>query len=340
LIVRDQVWPASAVPLVSICCITYNHAPYIRESLDGFLMQETDFPIEILIHDDASIDGTADIVRDYAARFPALIKPICQTENQYSKGTMPNVTFNLPRVRGKYIAICEGDDYWTSPRKLQAQVAFLEANPEFSGCFHNVEVREGLRASSHKLFLAEDRRKSIALPELVMGNVIPTLSILTRARYFKSIPKWLSDMPLGDWPFHVLAAQHGPIGYIDEVFGVYRVHDGGVWSSLAQHEIYKKSIVVANAIDRHLEFKYSRAIKRRIAFWHYRAARGMIKAGVGEGLMGHLVRSLRGDAAEVPKKKVLRLMFRHGAPGLYSRLHWRWQRLNRLMRGRAERARR
>jgi len=127
--------------LVSICTITYNHAKFIRQALDGFLMQETNFPFEVLIHDDASTDGTADIIREYAEKYPDIIKPIFQKENQYSKGVQISLTYNFPRVKGKYVALCEGDDYWTDPRKLQTQVDFLEANPEFSMCFHPVTVR-------------------------------------------------------------------------------------------------------------------------------------------------------------------------------------------------------
>lgn len=112
--------------LVSISCITYNHEPYIRECLDGFIMQKTDFAFEVLIHDDASTDKTADIIREYEAKFPNLIKPIYQTENQFSKkvGSI-NAKFNYPRAKGKYIALCEGDDYWTDPLKLQKQVDFF-----------------------------------------------------------------------------------------------------------------------------------------------------------------------------------------------------------------------
>ena len=115
-------------PLVSICCITYNHAPYIRQCLDGFVMQKTNFTFEVLVHDDASTDDTADIIREYEARYPGIIKPIYQTENQYSQGVNVNRTYNYPRAHGKYIALCEGDDYWTDPLKLQKQVDFLEAN--------------------------------------------------------------------------------------------------------------------------------------------------------------------------------------------------------------------
>ena len=125
-------------PIVSICCITYNHENYIRDAIEGFLMQKTTFPIEIIIHDDASTDKTAEIVKSYAEKHPDLILPILQAENQYSKG-IPISTYAYPKARGKYIAFCEGDDYWTDPYKLQKQVDFLESNPDCSWCFHASE---------------------------------------------------------------------------------------------------------------------------------------------------------------------------------------------------------
>lgn len=124
-------------PLVSICCVTYNHAPFIRKCLDGFLMQETSFSVEILIHDDASTDGTDEIIRDYTAKHPDKIFPLYEEENKYSNGYANKIDlFNYSRARGKYIAYCEGDDYWTDPLKLQKQVGFLETHPEYSVCWH------------------------------------------------------------------------------------------------------------------------------------------------------------------------------------------------------------
>src|SRR5690606_16372266 len=130
----------SELPLVSICCITFNHVNFIRDAIDGFLMQKTDFPFQILIHDDASTDGTEEIIREYESNHPDIIKPIYETENQYVKGRKGSRTFNFPRAKGKYIAMCEGDDYWIDSLKLQKQVDFLEANPTFSGTFHETRV--------------------------------------------------------------------------------------------------------------------------------------------------------------------------------------------------------
>ena len=124
--------------MVSICCITFNHRHYIGRAIEGFLKQETDFQYEVIIHDDASTDGTSEIVSQYSERFSDKIFPIIQSENQYSKGIRIGAKYNYPRVRGKYVALCEGDDYWTDPKKLQWQVDYLERNPAIAMCTHEV----------------------------------------------------------------------------------------------------------------------------------------------------------------------------------------------------------
>ena len=127
-------------PMVSICCAAYNHAPYIAQALESFLAQ--DVPIEILVHDDASTDGTQDILRDYARRYPDVVRPLFETENQYSRGVAIDPTFNYPRARGKYIALCEGDDCWCDPHKLRRQVDYMEAHPDCTFCFTNGMIRD------------------------------------------------------------------------------------------------------------------------------------------------------------------------------------------------------
>ena len=127
------------LPMVSICCITFKHENYIRECLEGFVNQKTNFPFEVIVHDDASPDKTADIIREYAAQYPDIIKPIYQTENQYSKNIQALWEYVFPRCRGKYIAICEGDDFWFDPNKLQMQYDFMEANPDYSLCMHGIK---------------------------------------------------------------------------------------------------------------------------------------------------------------------------------------------------------
>ena len=127
-------------PLVSVYCLAYNHEKYIRETLEGFMRQKTDFSYEVIVHDDASTDGTANIIREYAEKYPEIIKPIIQTENQYSKGLLIFHSFIYPHIRGKYLAVCEGDDYWCDEYKLQKQVDWMEAHPDYSLCAHNSKI--------------------------------------------------------------------------------------------------------------------------------------------------------------------------------------------------------
>ena len=143
-------WGDRRVPLLSIVCLAYNHAAFISETLDGFLRQETTFPFEIIVHDDASTDATATIIREYAARYPQVIKPIYQTENQYRKG-VPFSTRLFAQAHGKYIAYCEGDDYWTDPRKLQIQVDFLEKHRDYVMTYHDAFMfnSQGVVRSPH-----------------------------------------------------------------------------------------------------------------------------------------------------------------------------------------------
>ena len=130
-------------PLVAINCLVYNHEPYLRDCFEGFVMQQTNFPFVAIVHDDASMDGSAAIIREYEEKYPHIFKPIYETENQYSKrdGSLDRIMDEaINATDAKYVAMCEGDDYWTDPLKLQKQVDFLEANPEFSMCFHKVDI--------------------------------------------------------------------------------------------------------------------------------------------------------------------------------------------------------
>ena len=164
--------------MVSICCATYNHAPCIRQCLEGFVMQRTNFKFEVLIHDDASTDGTADIIREYEAKYPSIIKPIYQTENQYSKGMSISATFNWPRAKGKYIAQCEGDDYWIDPLKLQKQVDLLESNINCSLCCtgYMIKYLDGKQkeVSKGRLYIFD-------LNEWLKGWITKTLTVMLRA---------------------------------------------------------------------------------------------------------------------------------------------------------------
>lgn len=212
--------------VVSISCITYNHEPYIRECLDGFLMQNTNFTYEILIHDDASTDNTQIIIQEYEKKYPDIIKPIYRTQNQYSQGVRRVNKFNFERARGKYIALCEGDDYWIDPLKLQKQVDFLEANSEYTLCFHNaVKVYyEDLQETEN--FNNLSISKEIYLDQIINKWIIPTASILFRYSILP-LPLWANEIYSGDITLALLAISKGRVFYLDSVMSVYRINKKG-----------------------------------------------------------------------------------------------------------------
>ncbi|MCQ2378325.1 MAG: glycosyltransferase [Victivallaceae bacterium] len=213
-----------SIPAVSICCITYNHEKYIRDALEGFLMQKTDFPFEILIHDDASTDGTADIIREYEAKYPDIIKPIYQTENQYSQGKFIWCEFQFPCAKGKYIALCEGDDFWTDQRKLQIQYDFMESHPDYSMCFHNAKVIDENGCENHLFDHIESR--DYAGMDLLKKWTVPTASSFFRTKYISKIPA-KNDFWCGDIIVWLTMSQCGKIRALPEKMSVYRQLNSG-----------------------------------------------------------------------------------------------------------------
>lgn len=205
------------VPKVSICCITYNHEPFIRKALDGFIMQETDFPLEVLIHDDASTDNTANIIREYELRFPHIIKPIYQTENQWSKGVKDNFLANFRRAQGEYVALCEGDDYWTDSKKLQRQADFLDAHKEYVLVTENGRVVNTEKNTEYNFNDMDEC--DISINQLLGKRKFPTASAMFRAASVGNEYDQLkhsSDIIL--WCF---LAGKGKIRYLPNISSVY-----------------------------------------------------------------------------------------------------------------------
>lgn len=216
--------------LVSILCITYNQEKYIRQCLDGFMMQKTNFKFEVLIHDDASTDGTADIIREYEQKYPDIIRPIYQTENQWSKGIPVNSTFNYPRVTGKYVAMCEGDDYWTDQYKLQKQVDFLEKHPDYSMCASNCLIEYiGINKSPQKYipFRVLKGRTTFTTKDLWYINFIPTNTVMYK--WDKNLINLFEPgIFSGDWFMNIFYSTKGKIKIFPAVSGVYHKHPEGI----------------------------------------------------------------------------------------------------------------
>ncbi|MDR1154290.1 MAG: glycosyltransferase [Bacteroidales bacterium] len=214
-------------PLVSICCLTYNHGRFISRCLDGFLMQKTSFAFEALIHDDASTDNNADIIRAYEAKYPDIIKPVYQTENRYSRGLAISEFFIYPRVQGKYMALCEGDDYWTDPNKLQRQVDFLEANPQYCACAHQCMSIYDYRDSDPKPFNTKIK-DSFDLNDLLDGCVFQTATIMFRTSLIGELEKMPNEVFSGDRGLFFLCTVHSPVKFFPEPMSVYRINRTGV----------------------------------------------------------------------------------------------------------------
>ena len=213
--------------MVSILTLAYNHEPYIRQCLDGIVMQRTNFRFELLIHDDASTDETANIIREYEKKYPDIIKPIFQKENQYSKKVPIGATYLYPRAKGKYIALCEGDDYWTDPYKLQKQVDFLENHPEYSLIYTQARIFMPDGQFSKKVLGSERDFQTL----LCIGNTIPTLTTCFRkTMYFNYIkdtmnhPQW----EMGDYPLWLYISYHSKIKFLPNQTGVYRILEESV----------------------------------------------------------------------------------------------------------------
>lgn len=225
-----QNW-TSNTPLVSVCCVTFNHESYITNALNGFLTQETDFAFEVIVRDDCSTDHTAAIIKHYASKYPNIIKPILESSNQYSQGIQPFPAV-MNRSIGKYIAICEGDDYWTSPTKLQHQVDFLEQHPDYSLIFHNAEIRDydyngvliDTRPHTTNITTGE-----VSVAQVLMHKIVPTASVVLRnvdlSYYFSK------EYPVGDTPLFIYMAKFGHLYYSDEITSVYRLLTTGMVKS-------------------------------------------------------------------------------------------------------------
>ena len=239
-------------PLVAIHCLVYNHETYLRDCFEGFVMQQTNFPFVAIVHDDASTDGSAAIIREYEEKYPHIFKPIYEIENQYSKrdGSLERIMNEaIEATSVKYVAMCEGDDYWTDPLKLQKQVDFLEANIEYSICFHNVNTLIQKTGEVKDEFLVRDMPERSTIWDLAEGNYIHTPSVLYRREKldFNKLKKMLPCLPL-DYVMWMLLAEKGDIYKFKEPMAVYRL-GSGIWESSSSIKRYILTITTLSKLS-------------------------------------------------------------------------------------------
>lgn len=254
-------------PKVSVAMITYNHEKFIGQAIESVLMQETDFPVEIVIGEDGSTDGTRGVVQEYAEKHPGRIRVLAHCRNL---GMNPNLAATLAACRGEYIALLEGDDYWTDSRKLARQSNFLDTHPDCVNCFHNVTiVSDDPQASTQDYFPQPDGRILMCAPDLperisqtefLKRNVIPTCSVMLRKSSVGILPAWFHELSLGDQPLHVLCTEHGLSAYIPEVMGAYRLHGTSAWSGKAAAYRINRTIEMLVALERHFQDRPQRLV--------------------------------------------------------------------------------
>lgn len=255
-------------PLVSVSITTYNHQDYIAQAIDSVLMQKTNFDYEIIIGEDDSEDNTRAIVKEYKERYPDRIKLFLNSRGNviYVNGRPTgrwNAVNNLKHARGQYIALCEGDDYWTDPNKLQKQVDFLDANQDYVICFHWAGWLNQERGKIMNWKYGPPVVKSYYTVDdlLEHSNFIATCSTVFRNKIFDDFPDWYYRVGIGDLPLHILNAQHGKIGFLDEPMVVYRRHKGGMHGGNTQTEnilrlLHTYHIMGTNLnLDRRLSFR-------------------------------------------------------------------------------------
>jgi len=260
---------------VSVCVPTFNHKHYISRMLDGALEQKTTFPFEIVIGDDGSTDGSQDIIRSYQEQYPDIITAFLHTENQgpfepREFAGRNNVLQLLKACQGQYVAMCEGDDYWTDPYKLQKQVDFMESNPDFSICHHNMLVTYEDGSESHT-FNKENQALISTMDDILQDRwFMATASWLYR-NYFltENFAEWHATAAAGDWALSIQLAAKGKIAYLPEVMGVYRKHSAGL-SNVHSHSnkwFLRNRKEMFENVNVWLDKKYDNTIIQTVAWY-------------------------------------------------------------------------
>jgi glycosyltransferase involved in cell wall biosynthesis len=243
------------VPSVSVLLVTYNHAKFVRQALDGVLMQQTAFDFEIVAVDDCSTDGTLGILQDYEKQHPKL-RVLPAPENL---GISRNYQRGFAACRGEFVAVLEGDDYWISPRKLEITREFLKRNPSCSFCFHRI-FRHDQHPETVMIFPPHWTVEQIlTVNELATENFSAGMSTCVyRRAIIAGLSPQLWELDVREWFFNMVVAQHGPIGYVPQVLSVYRTHPGGIWALKSRAEKESELQRLLDSYDKFLEFKYQK----------------------------------------------------------------------------------
>ena len=300
-------------PLISIQCLVYNHEPYLRQCLDGIVMQKTNFPFEAIVHDDASTDGSAAIIREYAEKYPDIIKPIYETENQYSKhdGSIHRIMNAAMHPESKYVAYCEGDDYWNDPDKLQIQVDFLESHPDFVICSHDYicyyeDTHEFDKLSKWGKALGDnsgsDDIEVYTLKTYHKNWWTQPLTCVYRRGNYRDEMKGKGYTVIKDYNFYYYVLKHGKGALIKRLMGVYRQQTGGVWSSQQRSEQCRRGANFGFELYNIEGDRGALELTRTATFW-------LLGALKKEGKKNYLIPELKNYYKRAPFGNFLHLLF-------------------------------
>ncbi|WP_437202350.1 glycosyltransferase [Planctomicrobium sp. SH664] len=280
-------------PTVSVLTITYNHERFIEGTLRSALSQQTDFDFEIVVGEDCSTDSTREILLRLQQQFPDRLRLILQPRNV---GLMQNFVETFRACRGKYIALMEGDDYWTNDTKLQQQVDFLNAHPDCVITHHNVwKVIEGTAGHPETWHPRSDRARWQTLEQMLSSNIIVTCSALFRAGLFNKFPDWYLQAEAPDWLLHLLNARHGRVWYDPQVMAAYRIHPSSVWSTSPRIVQLKRILRHAGMIRGELTPPQQYKLDASSARWHEEIVELLIQDGRRDEARHYSALHLRDD---------------------------------------------
>jgi glycosyltransferase involved in cell wall biosynthesis len=294
-------WRVPRLPLVSICCATFNHASYIKDALHGFLSQETSFPFEIIVRDDASTDSTSEVVREYARQYPNIVRAVIEKGNQFKKGVRPLHAWPA-LAKGEFVALCEGDDFWIDSFKLQKQVDLLQQHPEavMSVAKTNLCKQEGDRLFHIRIHEGNDR--ALQDFEDVKRHYFHTSTYVIRRKVFSEvISKYFSGHCLfGDTALRSILVSHGPFAYLPDVVSVYRQTGSGIWTSLSRDKQLQWEIDAAVKLASMLTGKHRKHQQERLFRLYISKLIASLKAGRVTAGLALLPRLLHYGVIKVP----------------------------------------
>jgi glycosyltransferase involved in cell wall biosynthesis len=281
---------------LSVAMVTYNQKRFISQAIESVLAQKVNFEYEIVVGEDCSTDGTRAIVTEFSRRYPSQIVPLLRERNL---GGPRNFHGTLAACRGQYLALLEGDDYWTCTNKLQKQVDFLDEHPDHAICCHRARVLDEIDKGWTGVE-PYNPAGSYTIEDLLDSNWLITCSVVYRRSSIGALPNWLVERELGDWPLHILVARSGKINLMDEVMAVYRVHSGSVWSSRPPINQLRDITQMLSALDEHLGFQYTRMIRQTIARSYFKMACHARQDGSRTETGKHFVNCIRNGGWQLP----------------------------------------